>query len=761
MSGLPKEISEIIEETIKLADALNHEFYTCEHLGYCVLTHNTFLDVLSELDDNYENMLNEYYQYLETSQPDDTTAAPSPTACIERVLSRAFTQVMFSSRNEALTLDVFMSLLQEDNLAMLYFLNTHKFDIDDITNTYLAIHNISSINTSGEKSTIAGGEMNEVAADKILSEYCINLTELAKKGKIDPVIGRDAELDEIIDVMAKRNKRNILMVGEAGVGKTAIAEGLANIIASDDVPEYLKDNTVYNLDIGNLLAGCKYRGDFEEKVKNVVAALKVKGKSILFIDEAHQMKGAGTGNSGVGPDFSNMIKPALTKGDLKVIATTTWDEYTQSFEKDRALMRRFYRLSISEPTPAVAKEILLGIRQYFEEFHGGKITTDAINAAVDLSVKHQPDLRLPDKAIDLIDTAAARKKVKKKSFTVTKKDIIAAVSKATGIPDNQIGADSNQIHKKKLKKLKDRLASKVFGQDDAIEKLVEKVLVAKAGLKPVNKPLGSFLFIGPSGVGKTELAKQLSNELNMKLIRFDMSEYQEKHSVAKLIGAPPGYVGYDSGGSGALIAEIQKNPNAILLMDEVEKAHKDVLNVLLQLMDDGRISGSDGKTADFRNGMLIMTSNLGAAAAEKPTIGFGNTQRTNEDTKAVKNFFTPEFRNRIDAICKFDKLDERVIDQIVVKFINELNEMLEQKGYHVRVSSSAKKHIAKVGYDSKMGARPIARTVYELITVPLSKIILFDDHAPGTVFNVGFSAKDEKITIMPKVTESKNETIDV
>ena len=550
------------------------------------------------------------------------------------------------------------------------------------------------------------------------------------------MIGRETEIDEIAQVLAKRNKSNVLLIGDPGVGKTAIAEGLARNITTGDVPAYLKEYTVYNLDISTLLAGSKYRGDFEEKLQDVIQALIAKGKCILFIDEAHQMRGAGAGSQS-SVDFSNMIKPALGKGQLKVIASTTWEEYTQSFEKDRALMRRFYRMTVEEPSPAVAKDILRGLRGYFEKFHGGVIDDTAIDAAVDLSVRYQSDKRLPDKAIDLIDTACARLKIRESDWTASKRHIVDVLARFTKISAEQIGAESA----KNLDNLETNIKNRLYGQNSVIDTVLEKIYVSRAGLKSLNKPIGNFLFLGPTGTGKTELAKLLSENLGMKLLRYDMSEYQEKHSASKLIGAPPGYVGYDDGqlGGGLLIADIEKNPNSVILFDEIEKAHPDVTHILLSLMDEGVVTSSNGKKADARNCIVIMTSNLGAADNERKSIGFGNIDRTDEDDKAVKDFFKPEFRNRLDGICKFTALDGLSMKKIVIKFVNELNELLGDRQIRVRLTEAAVDHLAEIGYDKKMGARPLGRKINELIKVPLSKKILFENIAENSTIVVNYT----------------------
>jgi ATP-dependent Clp protease ATP-binding subunit ClpA len=718
--GTNPEIEVIIEKAVEKAAYHNHEYVTLEHLLYALVNYQNFNIMLDEFGADATALINDLDDYI-SNQHDlvkHDGVIPRKTNSLERVFNRAFTQVLFSGRQHIQTIDLFMSLCAETNSHASYFLTKYGIEKLKLVEFYNKTY-------TGAKGGVSARRVDKNSPEAILEEYCDNLNLQASEGKIDPVIGRDQELNEIAEVLAKRNKSNILMVGDAGVGKTAIAEGLALNIMNDEVPEYLKDFTVYNLDIGSLLAGSKYRGEFEEKLQDVIKALQKKGKCILFIDEAHQMRGAGSG-SGSSVDFANMIKPALTKGNLKVIASTTWEEYTQSFEKDRALMRRFHRLTVDEPTPGVAKDIMRGLRAAFEVFHKGVITDEAIDAAVDLSVRYQTDKRLPDKAIDLIDSACARQKVKGNKFVIGRSHIVDEISRSTKIPAEQLG---NENTNKNLTNLEENIKAKLFGQDTVVDEVLEKIYVARAGLKAINKPIGSFLFTGPTGTGKTEFSKLLAENMGMKLLRYDMSEYQEKHTVAKLIGAPPGYVGFEDGnlGGGLLISDIEKNPNCIILFDEVEKAHPDVTNILLSLMDEGFITGSNGKKADARNSIIILTSNLGAAANEQNAIGFGrDMQKTGEDDKAVKNFFKPEFRNRLDSICKFNKLAESSMHHIVDKFIAELNILLSDKHINLSITEVLSKHLTTVGFDAKMGARPLARKINEIIKVPLSKKILFE-----------------------------------
>jgi ATP-dependent Clp protease ATP-binding subunit ClpA len=723
------EIELIINQATEIAKKFNHEYVTLEHLYLGLIRYQPFKDLLvkfgvdvSMMDLEVEAYL--YKQVYLVSNNSEEELNPKKTHSLERVFNRALTQVLFTGRDHIQLIDVFISITTETNSHAAYFILKYGIDRQNFLYFYNKHYNESPGRTAA---------VNQ-KANEILNTYCDNLNLKAEKGKIDPVIGRDSEIEEITQVLAKRNKSNILMVGDAGVGKTAIAEGLSLKIVQGEVVDYLKDFTVYNLDIGSLVAGSKYRGEFEEKLRDVISALTVKGKCILFIDEAHQMKGAGGSNQS-SVDFGNMIKPALAKGNIKVIASTTWEEYTQSFEKDRALMRRFYRMTVEEPSPSTTKEILYGLRKYFEEFHQGTIIDEAIDAAVELSVRFQTDKKLPDKAIDLIDTACAKLKIRESNFVLTKSDIIDVLSKFTKISIDQLKSEPSSS----LIDLDSNIKQRLYGQDQVVDAVLEKIYVSKAGLKSLNKPIGNFLFLGPTGTGKTELAKLLSEHLNMKLQRYDMSEYQEKHSVAKLVGAPPGYVGYEDGnlGGGMLISAIEKNPNSVILFDEIEKSHPDVSNILLQLMDEGFVTSSNGKKADARNCIIIMTSNLGSADNEKNNIGFGrDLEKTGEDDRAVKDFFKPEFRNRIDGIYKFNKLNKLSMKKIVAKFINEINELLLEKEIKIHLSEDAIDHLIEKGFDSKMGARPLAKAINDLVKVPISKKILFEKLDKGSLIKI-------------------------
>jgi len=713
-----KEIDALLERASQLAVKSKHRYITTEHLLLVMLRDKTFRNALIEFGVQVSEMEKEVENFVSNNgilATDPTDAGQQKTQALDRVLNRAFTQVLFSGRNQLNVFDIFMSILTENSTHSSYFIMKYGIKKDELL-SFLGENYAKKLRTQEQ----------ELYYESILEEFCIDLNEQAAEGKIDPVIGRDTEVDDICQVFARRNKSNVLIVGDPGVGKTAIAEGIANRLNEGNVPKYLKDHVVYNLEIGTLLAGTQYRGQFEERVKEVLDALIKKGNTILFIDEAHTMKGAGTGGQG-GTDFANMIKPYLSKDRLKVIASTTWEEYSKSFEKDRALMRRFYRIDISEPTPKMAKKILSLTAKYYESFHNARINPDAIESAVDLSVRYQANSRLPDKAFDLIDSACARqRRMEVKEPVITKELISFELSKMTNIPLDQLDQDKSE---NSLVDVDEKIKEKLYGQDEAIETVLERIYVAKAGLRKIDKPIGVFIFTGPSGVGKTELAKQLSQTLSMKLLRYDMSEYQERHSIARFIGAPPGYIGYDDSNlsGGLLIKDIERNPNAVILFDEIEKAHRDVVNVLLQLMDEGFITSSNGKRVDARNTIVVMTTNLGAEANEQNNIGFARDfERTGEEDVAMKQFFRPEFRNRLDAVCKFNQLDDLSKRKVVIKFVTELEEQLREKNLSLHVDEPSVDYLLKRGFDSRMGARPMARTVDKLLRIPISKKLLLD-----------------------------------
>ena len=722
-----KSLSAIFERAVELASKYKHEFLTLEHFLHSLLEDEKFKDLLTSygsevslLQKDVDNFLNKELKEIVNAELDEK---PKKTHSMERMLNRAFTQVLFSGRSKIEPLDCFLSMFSEKKSHALYFMRKAKIDKDKF---------IDFLNKEGTNSDdIDTEEVSNRHLEKIIVQYCTSLTAKVKAKQIDPVIGREKEIEEITLVLARRTKANVMLIGDPGVGKTAIAEGLARRIEEGTVPKFIKDHTVYSLDISSMLAGSKYRGDFEERLKMVISALEKKKNCILFIDEAHMMSGAGAVGGGSN-DMSNMLKPALGKGTIKVIASTTWEEFRKHFEKDRALMRRFQRVTISEPDEATAIKILMGLKKYYEKHHGVKINKQAIIDAVKYSVKYMSDKKLPDKAIDLIDCASARFKVKDEENGVVDHDeIVFEVSKLTGLPLDQIAAKESR----NLKDLDKNLRSKVYGQEKAIETLLDKIYIAQAGLKALNKPVGSFLFAGPTGVGKTEVAKQLAAGMSVELVRFDMSEFQEKHSIAKFIGAPPGYIGFDDN-AGQLITKLQEHPNCILLLDEVEKAHPDVLTIMLQLMDNGFITGSNGKKADGRNAILIMTSNLGAADAEKNSVGFGSLERDSDPKDAVNRFFAPEFRNRLDGIIRFGKLDQITMTKIVKKFIGELNVLLKDRNVHVKPNVDAVELLIKKGFDSKMGARPLQRTIDEYIKKPLSKEILFGKLVNGGVVEI-------------------------
>ena len=746
------EIEAIIEQAVALATERSHQYCTIEHLLLALITHQPFKKCLDSFGADTETFIKEVTHYIDTLHAivadvsNGEIVQPRKTNSLERVMNRSITQVLFTGRKMVTTVDLYLSISAESNSHAHYFLLKYGITKTEFVGHWQKTYKNSDIET----------KLTDSQADEILEEYTTNLSELARNNKLEPLVGRVAELDDIINVLAKRFKSNVLMVGDPGVGKTAIMEGLAQRIVDKVVPEFLLDHEVYSIEVGNLLAGSKYRGDFEEKIKAIIEALVTKKKAILFIDEAHTMKGSGSANNG-SVDFANMIKPAITKGNLKVIASTTWEEFYESFEKDRALMRRFYRVGIDEPDRESTIRILSGLSTRLNDFHNVEISDEAITAAVDSATRYIHDRKNPDKAIDLLDAACAKQRVAENKGAVITKDLIfEQVERIAGVPADRL-QDQNVD---RVQNLESNIKDKLYGQEETVNKVLERIYVSFAGIGNDKKPLASFLFLGPTGTGKTELARLLSKNLDMPLIKYDMSEYSEKFNVSALLGAPPGYVGFGEGslGGGKLINDLSKNPHAILLFDEVEKAHPDIFNIFLQLLDDGKVTGTNGKEVNAKNCIIILTSNLGSADAERNNIGFGSQEKTGEDDKALKDFFKPEFRNRIDLICKFGKLDMLAVKKIVIKFTDDLKKSLkEAHDITLNLSEPVVEYLAEKGYDSKMGARPLARKIDELIRVPLSKKILFE-RIKNTTVNVHIGTNDEVVfDVQQKITASVGE----
>jgi len=725
------DLQKVFDRAVNSAKQWRHEYVTLEHLLYAMLDDSKFSNILKGYGTDPEDIKNHLKTYLDNKlegiKMTHSKFKPKKTVSVERVLNRAFTQVLFSGRSNIDLTDVFLSLLSESKSWAYYYImesgiNKEKFQ------DYL----------HSEIEELYEDEIDASETKRALNKYTTNLNSEVKKKKIDPVIGRIDELNQIALTLGRRMKNNVILVGDPGVGKTAIAEGLAFNIVNETCPEFLKGYEVYNLDIGAMLAGSKYRGDFEERFKMVLNGLKKKGKTVCFIDEAHNISGAGAGGGQNSNDLANLLKPVLTKGDLKVVASTTWEEYRKYFEKDRALMRRFARISVDEPDKHTTLEILAGLKKYYEEFHNATITDAGIEAAVKLSIKYQPDKKLPDKAIDLIDLACSRYNLKEQNADriVDEEQVQFELSKQVKMPVENIAEKESS----NLANLSKNLKANVYGQDHAIEQVVDKILVAQAGLKRDNKPIGSFVFMGPTGCGKTELAKQLAEQLGVKLVRFDMSEYQEKHAVSKLIGSPPGYVGFEEN-TGLLITKLQEHNNCVLLLDEVEKAHPDVSQILLQIMDEGTVQGNNGKAANCKNIVLILTTNLGAHQLDKNVMGFNASKTAEYDDKEMKNFFAPEFRNRLDATVVFKKLAKEVLMKIVGKFMVDLKVMLKEKNVAIELTNEAIDYLVEHGYDDKMGARPMQRLIDDKIKKDLSKELLFGKLKQGGKVKVSADKK--------------------
>jgi len=729
----------VFEKAIDTAKKLHHEYLTIEHLLFAMLLEETFSKTVQGYGANVDDLKKALADYLQNKCAEitvpDVVVKPRKTQSVERILNKAFTQVLFNGRQRIEPTDVFLAMMSEKRSWAYFYIQKAEIDKDRFAD-YLN----NSVEPEEE-------EEQESGSGRALAAFTTNLNEQVKKNKIDPVIGRVDELENIALALGRRSKNNVILVGDPGVGKTAIAEGLAFNIVKGAIPDFLKDYTVYNLDISAMLAGSKYRGDFEERFKMVLKGLSKKGKTVLFIDEAHMISGAGSASNGAN-DLANMMKPALSKGNIKVIASTTWEEYRKHFEKDRALMRRFQRITVDEPTQEMTLQILKGIKKYYEGFHNVKIKDDALQAAIKLSVKYQADKKLPDKAIDLIDVACSRFNLKLADERIVDEHSIQyELSKMVNIPEEVV----SETESHNLATLQDKLQEEVYGQDLAVQEVVDKIMVAQAGLKPENKPIGSFVFMGPTGCGKTETAKALAKHLGTKLLRFDMSEYQEKHSISKLIGSPPGYVGFEEN-AGQLITNIQENPNAVLLFDEVEKSHPDVSTVLLQMMDNGFITGSNGKKADCRQLILILTTNAGAQAAEKNQIGFGTQEKDYSDAD-LKKFFTPEFRNRLDGIITFNKLGKETMVKVVNKFLDEVRDQVKEKGIKIKADKDAINWLIDKGFDAKMGARPLQRVIDKEIKRDLAKMMLFGDLKNGGWLTI--TTDNDKIVLVAKPKATK------
>ncbi|MCE8520312.1 ATP-dependent Clp protease ATP-binding subunit ClpA [Ruegeria pomeroyi] len=746
MPSFSSTLEQAIHAALAAANERRHEFATLEHLLLALLDEPDAVRVmqacsvdLKELRDTLVEFIDEDLSNLVT---DIDGSEAVPTAAFQRVIQRAAIHVQSSGRTEVTGANVLVAIFAERESNAAYFLQEQDMTRYDAVN-FIA-HGVAKDPAYGENRPVTGAEHGEEETssaptgdgeqkESALSKYCVNLNAKSRAGDIDPLIGRDHEVERCIQVLCRRRKNNPLLVGDPGVGKTAIAEGLARKIVAGDIPEVLSKTTIYSLDMGALLAGTRYRGDFEERLKAVVNELEDHPDAVLFIDEIHTVIGAGA-TSGGAMDASNLLKPALQGGKLRTMGSTTYKEFRQHFEKDRALSRRFQKIDVNEPTVEDSVKILKGLKPYFEEHHEVRYTADAIKSAVELSARYINDRKLPDKAIDVIDEAGAAQHLvaeSKRRKTIGVKEIEAVVAKIARIPPKNVTKDDAEV----LKDLEASLKRVVFGQDKAIEALSSAIKLARAGLREPEKPIGNYLFAGPTGVGKTEVAKQLAETLGVELLRFDMSEYMEKHAVSRLIGAPPGYVGFDQGG--LLTDGVDQHPHCVLLLDEIEKAHPDVYNILLQVMDHGQLTDHNGRTVNFRNVVLIMTSNAGASEQAKSAIGFGRDRREGEDTAAIERTFTPEFRNRLDAVISFAPLPKEVILQVVEKFVLQLEAQLMDRHVHIELTPQAAEWLADKGYDDKMGARPLGRVIQEHIKKPLAEELLFGKLAKGGVVRVG------------------------
>ena len=757
MPSFSNTLEQAIHAALALANARRHELATLEHLLLALIDEPDAAKVMRacsvDLDELRRTLIEFIDDDLSTLVTDVEGSEAVPTAAFQRVIQRAAIHVQSSGRTEVTGANVLVAIFAERESNAAYFLQEQDMTRYDAVN-FIA-HGVAKDPSFGESRPVTGAQDEDEdrggsagesggsgdAKESALAKYCVDLNAKATKGEVDPLIGREPEVERCIQVLCRRRKNNPLLVGDPGVGKTAIAEGLAKKIVEGETPDVLAGSTIYSLDMGALLAGTRYRGDFEERLKAVVKELEEHPDAILFIDEIHTVIGAGA-TSGGAMDASNLLKPALQGGKLRCMGSTTYKEFRQHFEKDRALSRRFQKIDVTEPTVDDAVKILMGLKPYFERHHDLRYTQDAVKAAVELSARYIHDRKLPDKAIDVIDEAGAAQHLvaeSKRRKTIGPKEIEAVVAKIARIPPKSVSKDDAET----LRDLEGTLKRVVFGQDKAIEALSSAIKLARAGLREPEKPIGNYLFAGPTGVGKTEVAKQLADSLGVELLRFDMSEYMEKHAVSRLIGAPPGYVGFDQGG--LLTDGVDQHPHCVLLLDEIEKAHPDVFNILLQVMDHGKLTDHNGRQVDFRNVILIMTSNAGAADMAKAAIGFGRDRREGEDTAAIERTFTPEFRNRLDAVISFAPLGKEIILQVVEKFVLQLEAQLMDRGVHIELTPEAAEWLGDKGYDDKMGARPLGRVIQEHIKKPLAEELLFGKLVKGGVVRV--TVRDDAIDL--------------
>jgi ATP-dependent Clp protease ATP-binding subunit ClpA len=749
MPSLSRSLEQALHRAIRLASERHHEYATLEHLLLALVDDSDAAQVMRacnvDLDALRAGLTKYVDEDLATLTIDDGEDA-KPTTGFQRVVQRAVLHVQNSGRDEVTGANVLVALFSERESHAVYFLQEQNMSRLDAVN-YMS-HGIAKRPGMSQAKPVRGAEEEEESGEKVVKQgtdaleaYCVNLNEKARKGRIDPLIGREAEVERTIQILCRRSKNNPLFVGDPGVGKTAIAEGLARKIVKGEVPDVLKNCTIYSLDMGSLIAGTRYRGDFEERVKSVVKELEALKGAILFIDEIHTVIGAGA-TSGGAMDASNLLKPALQAGTLRCIGSTTYKEYRQYFEKDRALVRRFQKIDVGEPTIPDAIKILKGLKPYFEDYHKVRYTAEAVKAAVELAAKYINDRKLPDKAIDVIDEVGASQMLlpeNKRKKVIGVREVEEVVAKIARIPPKSVSKTDAEA----LRSLEDDLKRVVYGQDSAIHALSSAIKLARAGLRQPEKPIGCYLFSGPTGVGKTEVAKQLARVMGVELLRFDMSEYMERHTVSRLIGAPPGYVGFDQGG--LLTDGVDQHPHCVLLLDEIEKAHMDLFNILLQVMDHGKLTDHNGKKIDFRNVVLIMTTNAGASDAAKESIGFGRGKREGEDEEAIKRLFTPEFRNRLDAVIAFAPLGRGTIDRVVEKFVLELEAQLIDRDVTFDLTPEATRWLGEKGYDDAFGARPLARVIQENIKKPLADEILFGKLKSGGTVRVLLDRENDKL----------------